>query len=85
VRAQSHDLLLRPDVDPDRVAEWLIEVGPADPAYRSADPARQQAARSGVLNLIERFRRPTGDYQLPSGIWRITAVAASPEVDSPIG
>jgi SAM-dependent methyltransferase len=68
------DVTLDAPDTPDTVAEWLIEMGPAGAAYRSASPARQAAARTGAARLLERFRQPRVGYRLPSGIHRVTAV-----------
>jgi len=77
VAVQPHDVTLQPPDEPDAVAEWLIELGPAGAAYRDAPPSAQAAARSGAARLLDRFRRPGTGYELPAGIWLITAVTAS--------
>ncbi len=70
--------LCAPD-DPDGVAEWLIEIGPAGAAYRAAHPDQQAAARHGAAMLLDRFRTPGTGYQLPAGIWLLTARCPEPE------
>ena len=77
IALQPHDVSLQPPDDPDIVAEWLIEIGPAGPAYRVAPPPEQAAARSGAARLLNRFREPGNCYRLPAGIWLITAATAS--------
>jgi SAM-dependent methyltransferase len=59
--------------EPDQVAEWLIEVGPAGAAFRALDSAGQAAARVGAVRLLERFRDPGSGYHLPVGLWLVTA------------
>jgi SAM-dependent methyltransferase len=73
VTLQPYDVVLAAPDDPDSVAEWLIEVGPAGAAYRAADATAQAAARTGVARLLERFREPGAGYRLPAGHWLITA------------
>jgi SAM-dependent methyltransferase len=79
VEVSPHDTAMEVHESPDRVAEWLIEVGPAGAAYRSAAPSDQAAARSTVAGQLSRFRS-TGDgsapaigYRLPVGLWLVTA------------
>ena len=74
------DTVLRTPDDPDKLAGWLIEIGPAGAAYRAAHPAQQAAARHGTAALLRRFRTPGTGYQLPAGIWLLTATcpAAAP-------
>lgn len=55
---------------PDAVAEWLIEVGPAGAAYRESSATDQAAARAGAAALLERFR--DNGYRLPVGTWLLT-------------
>jgi SAM-dependent methyltransferase len=69
------DVILHAPDEPDAVAEWLIELGPAGAAYRAAPPARQAAARTAAAQLLDRFREPGTGYHLPAGHWLITAAA----------
>ncbi|HEX5540428.1 MAG TPA: class I SAM-dependent methyltransferase [Micromonospora sp.] len=71
------DVTLAAPDDPDTVAEWLIEIGPAGVAYRAADPDAQAKARHGAGYLLERFRTPGIGYRLPTGLWLLTATAPS--------
>ncbi|WP_066368412.1 class I SAM-dependent methyltransferase [Herbidospora mongoliensis] len=73
ISIQAHDVTLRAPDEADAVAEWLIELGPAGPAYREAPPRAQAAARSGAARLLDRFREPGTGYLLPTGHWLITA------------
>ncbi|WP_433258257.1 class I SAM-dependent methyltransferase [Streptosporangium sp. CA-135522] len=73
VEVGPHDVTLIAPDEPDTVAEWLIEIGPAGAAYRAAAPADQAAARSGAARLLERFREVGAGYRLPAGHWLITA------------
>ncbi|SNS85161.1 class I SAM-dependent methyltransferase [Actinomadura mexicana] len=77
ITIQPPDVTLEVPDEPDTVAEWLIEMGPASAAYRAAPPARQAAARSATAGLLARFGAPGGDsgvtYRLPAGLWLITA------------
>lgn len=75
ISIHAYDVTLQAPDDPDAVAEWLIELGPAGPAYREAPPRGQAAARSGAARLLDRFREPGTGYLLPAGNWLITAVA----------
>jgi SAM-dependent methyltransferase len=70
---RPYDVTMNAPDEPDAVAEWLIEMGPAGAAYRSTAPSGQGAARSAVARLLERFRQPGAGYRLPSGIWQICA------------
>ncbi|WP_433824374.1 class I SAM-dependent methyltransferase [Actinoplanes sp. CA-015351] len=74
ITIEPHDVVLDAPDEPDMVAEWLIEVGPAGGAYRRSSPDAQRSARAGVAGLLEPFRRE-GGYRLPSGLWSITAIA----------
>lgn len=74
ITIDPHDVTLHAPDEPDSVAEWLIELGPAGAAYRAAAPLQQAAARTAAARLLERFREPGTGYQLPSGHWLITAV-----------
>jgi hypothetical protein len=69
------DVTLDAPDEPDTVAEWLIEIGPAGAAYRAAPPAGQAAARAGTARLLDRFREAGTGYRLPAGIWLVTATA----------
>ncbi|MFI7540667.1 class I SAM-dependent methyltransferase [Actinoplanes sp. NPDC049599] len=73
--AEERDVTLDTPDEPDPVAEWLIEVGPAGAAYREADPDARAAARAGAVRLLERFRTAGTGYRLPTGLWLVTAVA----------
>ena len=72
---EAHDVTLRPPDDPDSVTDWLIDVGPAGAAYRAAAPDARASARSGAATLLDRFRGRGGGYELPAGIWLLTATA----------
>ena len=76
VRVEPHDVEMRPPDEPDAVAQWLIEVGPAGAAYRAATASDQAAARAGVSRLLDRFRVAGQGYRLPTGIWLVTARAS---------
>lgn len=78
VDAHPVDVSLCAPDDPDGVAEWLIEIGPAGAAYRAACPDQQAAARHGAAMLLDRFRTPGTGYQLPAGIWLLTARCPEP-------
>ncbi|GAA3842569.1 methyltransferase domain-containing protein [Sphaerisporangium flaviroseum] len=73
ITIQAHDVILRAPDSPDAVAEWLIELGPAGAAYRTASPPQQANARSGAVRLLSRFHTPGTGYHLPAGHWLITA------------
>ncbi|GAB4050859.1 class I SAM-dependent methyltransferase [Catellatospora paridis] len=75
ITVEPHDVVMDTPDDPDGVAEWLIEIGPAGAGYRAAPAPRQAAARAAAAGLLERFRRPQTGYRLPSGLWLITATA----------
>jgi SAM-dependent methyltransferase len=81
VTARPHDVEMRPPDEPDAVAEWLIEVGPAGAAYRAAAPSDQAAARAGTLRLLDRYRVRGQGYRLPTGIWLITALVPAHRPD----
>ena len=70
---RPHDVTMNAPDEPDAVAEWLIEMGPAGAAYRSTAPPGQGAARSAAARLLGRFRQPGAGYWLPAGIWQISA------------
>jgi len=74
VRIQPYDVTMDAPDDPEAVAEWLIELGPAGGAYRNMPPAGQAAARAGAARLLERYRQPGFGYRLPAGHWLITAI-----------
>lgn len=74
-RVEPCDTTMDAPDDPDLVAEWLIEVGPAGAAYREADAPGRAAARAGATRLLQRFRRDGVGYRLPVGAWLVTAVA----------
>jgi SAM-dependent methyltransferase len=73
VTVENADVTITAPDDPDGVAEWLIEVGPAGAAYRRAAPDARAGARSGAAQLLERFRTTGSGYHMPSGILVITA------------
>jgi SAM-dependent methyltransferase len=75
VDIRAHDVTLDPPDDPDTVAAWLIEIGPAGTAYRDAAPDARKRARAGAAHLLERFRTAGSGYRLPTGLWLITARA----------
>jgi len=75
------DVVLHAPDEPDAVAEWLIELGPAGAAYRAAPAVRQAAARTAAARLLDRFHAPGAGYNLPAGHWLITA-AKMPDADS---
>jgi len=70
---EPQDVALHTSDEPDQIAEWLIEIGPAGAAYRDAPQEAQAAARSGAARLIERFRTGGAGYRLPVGMWVVTA------------
>ncbi|MEV0132735.1 methyltransferase domain-containing protein [Dactylosporangium sp. NPDC050688] len=78
IAAQPHDVVMTAPDDPDDVAEWLIELGPAGAPYRKATPDAQGAARAGAAKLLARFREPGTGYRIPSALWLITARTADP-------
>lgn len=73
VSIQPIDTAMHAPDDPDAVAEWLIEIGPAGAAYRAADSAQRAAARHGAASLLRSFRTPGTGYRLPAGTWLLTA------------
>ncbi|GAA4235029.1 methyltransferase domain-containing protein [Actinomadura meridiana] len=77
ISVQPRDVTLTVSDDPDAVAEWLIEIGPASAAYRAAPPAQRAAARTATAGLLARFHDPRdrsgATYRLPAGLWLITA------------
>ncbi|WP_144123786.1 class I SAM-dependent methyltransferase [Catellatospora sichuanensis] len=75
VTAEPHDVVMTAPDDPDTVAEWLIEIGPAGAAYRAAPAPQQTAARAAAAGLLDRFRERGTGYRLPAGLWLITATA----------
>jgi SAM-dependent methyltransferase len=75
VAAESRDVTLDTPDEPETVAEWLIEIGPAGAAYREAEPEAQAAARTGAERLLARFRTAGTGYRLPTGVWLVTAEA----------
>ena len=78
VAVARRDVVLDCGPDPDEVATWLIEQGPAGAPYAAAAPDRRAAARAGVAKLIARFRGSDGGYRLPAGTWLITALRDGP-------
>ncbi|MEV4517355.1 methyltransferase domain-containing protein [Dactylosporangium sp. NPDC049525] len=75
VAAEPHDVVMAAPDEPDDVAEWLIELGPAGAPFRRATPDAQRAARAGAVKLLARFREPGAGYRIPSALWLITARA----------
>lgn len=75
VTVEAHDVTVSAPDEPDAVARWLIEIGPVGAAYRQAAPSQQEAARAGVVGLLNRFRDPAAGYRFPTGLWLINAVA----------
>jgi SAM-dependent methyltransferase len=75
ITIEPHDVFLSAPDEPEQVADWLIELGPAGAAYRAAPAAQQAAARAGAARLIRRYHQPGAGYRLPTGLWLITAVA----------
>lgn len=75
VGVEAVDVTLTPDGPAHDVMEWLIEVGPAGPAYRAAGVAGRTAARAGATQLLRRFRSGDGGYRLPTGLWLLTGWA----------
>jgi SAM-dependent methyltransferase len=75
VAAEPHDVVMTAPDEPDDVAEWLIELGPAGAPFRQATPDAQRAARAGAVKLLARFREPGAGYRIPSALWLITARA----------
>jgi SAM-dependent methyltransferase len=73
VEMEEQDVTLDAPDEPDAVAEWLIEIGPAGAAYREATAEARAVARSGATRLLERFRTPGAGYRLPTGLWLVTA------------
>lgn len=49
VAAEPHDVVMTAPDEPEDVAEWLIELGPAGAAYRQAPPAAQAGDRKSVV------------------------------------
>ncbi|MEV4623086.1 methyltransferase domain-containing protein [Asanoa sp. NPDC049573] len=78
VAVVAQDVALEPPEDPEAVAAWLIEIGPAGAAYRAALPSAQKSARAGAARLLERFRTAGNGYRLPAGCWLITATTPEP-------
>lgn len=74
IALEPHDVVMSTPDEPDPVAEWLIEIGPAGAAYRAASAEQQAAARAAAAGLLARFREPTVGYRLPVGIWLVTAL-----------
>lgn len=77
IALRPYDVVLDASDEPDPVAEWLIEVGPAGAAYRAAPADRQAAARAGASTLLGRQREPGAGYRLSAGIWLVTAIRPS--------
>jgi SAM-dependent methyltransferase len=76
ITIRPHEVTLHAPDEPDAVAEWLIEMGPAGAAYRAASRPQQAAARMAAGRLLDRFRRPGTGYHLPVGHWLVTAASA---------
>jgi SAM-dependent methyltransferase len=75
VEVEPRDVTLDAPDEPDTVAEWLIEIGPAGAAYREAAADAKTSARSGASRLLDRFRTPGAGYRLPAGLWVVSAEA----------
>jgi SAM-dependent methyltransferase len=75
VAAVPHDVVMAAPDEPDDVAEWLIELGPAGAPYRQAPPQAQAAARAGAARLLARFRQEGAGYRIPAALWLVTARA----------
>ncbi|GAA3204644.1 class I SAM-dependent methyltransferase [Dactylosporangium siamense] len=73
VATEPHDVVMEAPDEPDDVAEWLIELGPASAPYRLAVPTAQHEARAGAGKLLARFRDPGAGYRIPSALWLVTA------------
>ena len=83
IAVRPRDVTLDAPDEPGVVAEWLIEVGPAGSAYRTAEPGVRASARAGAAQLIERFRPAGTGYRLPAGLWLITATKPEPSDHTP--
>jgi len=75
VAAEPHDVVMVAPDEPDDVAEWLIELGPAGAPYRQAPPDARAAARAGAAGLLARFRQEGTGYRIPAALWLVTARA----------
>lgn len=73
VTVEAVDVVLKPVGEPDAVVEALIEVGPAGVSYRAAGVDARAAARAGARRLLEPFLASGGGFQLPTGLWLLTA------------
>ncbi|MEV4414085.1 methyltransferase domain-containing protein, partial [Catellatospora sp. NPDC049609] len=78
VVVEPHDTVMSAPDEPEPVAEWLIEIGPAGAAYRAAPAEQRAAARAAVAALLDRFRKPRTGYRFPIGLWLVTAPAPGP-------
>ncbi|GIH02650.1 methyltransferase [Rhizocola hellebori] len=93
INVEPRDVELCAPDEPDTVAGWLIDIGPAGAAYRAAPATQQDAARAGVARLLRRYHQPDTGYRLPTGLWLITAStsrdrqgqsALAPPADGPV-
>ncbi|GHJ47681.1 hypothetical protein Cs7R123_50230 [Catellatospora sp. TT07R-123] len=73
IAIDPYDVELEAPDEPDAVAEWLIDLGPAGAAYRAAPVARQTAARAAAVRLLRRYHERGAGYRLPAGLWHIRA------------
>ncbi|WP_255628460.1 class I SAM-dependent methyltransferase [Jidongwangia harbinensis] len=73
ITVESHDATMDVPDDPDAVADWLITLGPAGAAYRTAPPPQRDAARAEAARLLDRYRTPGTGFRLPTGIWLVSA------------
>ncbi|WP_199514419.1 methyltransferase domain-containing protein [Nucisporomicrobium flavum] len=73
IAVRPDDVVVGAPDDPEAVADWLIDLGPAGVAYRAAPAGARAAAREGAARLLERYRTPGTGYRLPTAIWTITA------------
>jgi SAM-dependent methyltransferase len=80
VAIEPHDVVMEAPDDPDDVAEWLIDLGPAGAPFRQAPPKARAAALTGAAKLLDRFRTPGLGYRIPCALWLVTA--SVPPVDS---
>jgi SAM-dependent methyltransferase len=80
VDVEPRDVVLVAPDEPDAVADWLIEIGPAGAAYRTASPSGRAGGRAGAVRLLERFREAGTGYRLPAGLWLITATVTDAEL-----
>jgi SAM-dependent methyltransferase len=75
ILVEAHDAQMCAPDEPDAVADWLIDIGPAGAAYRAASAGHRQLARTGVARLCERYHEPGTGYRFPIGLWLIVATS----------